>query len=96
MYDLVKQEQVKKLTSPARWISSMAVHPAGDNVLVGTYDRKLLWYDLDLSTTPYQTLRLHSAAVRGVAFHPRYPLFASASDDKSVIVSHGMVYRCVI
>jgi ribosome biogenesis protein ERB1 len=71
----------------------MSVHPGGDNLLVGTYDRKMLWFDLDLSTKPYQTLRLHGAAVRGVAFHKRYPLFASGSDDKSLIVSHGMVYN---
>lgn len=71
----------------------MAIHPGGDNILVGTYDRKILWFDLDLSTEPYQTLRLHCEAVRGVAFHKRYPLFASGSDDKNVIVSHGMVYN---
>lgn len=93
VYDLVKQELVKKLLSNSRWISSMAIHPGGDNVLVGTYDRKMLWFDLDLSTKPYQTLRLHGTAVRGVAFHKRYPLFASGSDDCSIIISHGMVYN---
>jgi len=66
---------------------------AGDNIIVGTYDRKLLWFDLDLSSEPYKALRLHTTAIRGVAFHKRYPLFASASDDRSVIVSHGMVYK---
>ncbi|XP_063216320.1 ribosome biogenesis protein BOP1 homolog [Bacillus rossius redtenbacheri] len=93
VYDLVKQEMIKKLMSNSKWISSIAVHPGGDNVLVGTYDRKMLWFDLDLSTKPYQTLRLHGTAVRSVAYHPRYPLFASGSDDRSVIVCHGMVYN---
>lgn len=93
VYDLFKQEMVKKLMTFAKWISSIAVHPGGDNLLVGTYDRKILWFDLDLSTTPYKSLRLHHTAVRSVAFHKRYPLFASASDDKSVIVCHGMVYK---
>jgi len=65
----------------------------GDNLLVGTYDRKMLWFDLDLSTKPYQTLRLHGTAVRGVAYHRQYPLFASGSDDRSLIVCHGMVYK---
>lgn len=65
----------------------------GDNILVGTYDRKMLWFDLDLSTKPYQTLRLHGTGVRGVTFHKRYPLFASGADDRSLIVSHGMVYK---
>jgi len=30
-----------------------------------------------------------------VAFHKRYPLFASGSDDGTVIVCHGMVYKYV-
>lgn len=93
IYDLVNQGLIKKLLTNAKWISKMAVHPGGDNLLVGTYDRKMLWFDLDLSTKPYQTLRLHGTAVRGVAYHKRYPLFASGSDDRSLIVSHGMVYK---
>lgn len=38
-------------------------------------------------------MRYHKRGVRAVDFSPRYPLFASASDDGSVIVSHGMVYN---
>lgn len=93
IYDLVKQEMVKKLLSNSQWISTMAIHPGGDNILVATYDRKMLWFDLDLSTKPYQTLRLHGTGVRAVAFHKRYPLFASGADDRGLIVSHGMVYN---
>uniref|UniRef100_A0A182IXM4 Ribosome biogenesis protein BOP1 homolog n=1 Tax=Anopheles atroparvus TaxID=41427 RepID=A0A182IXM4_ANOAO len=93
VYDLVKQELLKKLFPGCKWISSMAIHPKGDNLVIGTYEKKLMWFDLDLSTKPYQQLRLHNSAVRNVAFHLRYPLFASASDDRSVIVSHGMVYN---
>ncbi|OWK49735.1 Ribosome biogenesis protein bOP1 [Lonchura striata] len=65
----------------------------GDNVICGSYDSKLAWFDLDLSTRPYRLLRHHGRAVRAVAFHRRFPLFASGSDDGSVIVCHGMVYR---
>jgi ribosome biogenesis protein ERB1 len=60
---------------------------------VGTYDRRLLWFDLDLSTKPYQSLRHHGQGIRAVAYHKRYPLFASGSDDLSAIVCHGMVYK---
>jgi ribosome biogenesis protein ERB1 len=112
---------VKKLTTGAKWISSIAIHSGecqsvfgkirnrnveirasnlilifilgGDNVIVGTYDKKVMWFDLDLSTKPYQTLRFHGNAIRSVAFHRRYPLFATGSDDCSLIVSHGMVYK---
>ncbi|XP_077254884.1 ribosome biogenesis protein BOP1 homolog [Temnothorax americanus] len=93
IYDLVQQVMVKKLLSNSQWISTMDIHPGGDNVLVGTYDRKMLWFDLDFSKEPYQTLRLHGTGVRAVAFHKRYPLFASGADDRALIVSHGMVYN---
>ncbi|KYN38894.1 Ribosome biogenesis protein BOP1 like protein [Trachymyrmex septentrionalis] len=93
VYDLVQQIMVKKLLSNSQWISSMDIHPGGDNILVGTYDRKMLWFDLDFSKEPYQTLRLHGTGVRAVAFHKRYPLFASGADDRALIVSHGMVYN---
>lgn len=49
-------------------------------------------YDLDLSTKPYKALRYHTYALRGAAFHPTYPLFASASDDGSAHVFHGRVF----
>ena len=93
IYDLVKQELTRKLQSGAKWISSIAIHPGGDNVLVGTFDKKVQWYDLDLSSLPYQVLRYHTNAVRDVQFHRRYPLFASCGDDTGITVSHGMVYN---
>ena len=43
VYDLVKQELVRKLLTGAQWVSHMAVHPAGDNLLVASYDRKCVW-----------------------------------------------------
>ncbi|XP_074644909.1 ribosome biogenesis protein bop1-like [Tubulanus polymorphus] len=93
VYNLVKQELMKKLLTNCKWVSSLAVHPGGDNVIIGSYDCRLSWFDLDLSTKPYQTLRHHKKAIRQVTYHSRYPLFASASDDGTVIVCHGMVYN---
>eukprot|EP00038_Savillea_parva_P003032 m.120230 g.120230 ORF g.120230 m.120230 type:complete len:915 (-) comp11050_c0_seq5:125-2869(-) len=92
VYNLQTNTLVKRLSSGAKWISSIAVHPQGDNVIVGTLDRRLCWFDMDLSTKPYKTLRYHALALRAVAFHNRQPLFASAGDDGNVHVFHGMVY----
>jgi ribosome biogenesis protein ERB1 len=89
----MKQELIKTLQSGVKWISSLDVHPGGDNVIVGSYDKRLCWFDLDLSSRPYKTLRYHSQAIRQVSFHKRYPLFASASDDGSIQIFHGMVYN---
>lgn len=98
-YDLSRQLLVKIVQPGARWISSFDIHPTsssasgGDNIIVGSYDRRLLWHDLDLSQRPYKTLRYHRKAIRAVKFHPggRYPLFADASDDGSLQIFHGSV-----
>jgi ribosome biogenesis protein ERB1 len=98
-YDLSRQILIKILQPGARWISSFDVHPTssvssgGDNIIVGSYDRRLLWHDLDLSARPYKTLRYHRKAIRAVKFHPngRYPLFADASDDGSLQIFHGSI-----
>ena len=91
MYDLQQQKMEKELMPGARWISDISLHPLGSNLLVASYDKRLLWHDLDLGTTPYKTLRYHSKAIRAVEFHPSLPLFADASDDGSLQIFHGKV-----
>lgn len=66
MYNLQTQTLVKRLRTGVKWLSSMAVHPGGDNLIVGSFDRRLAWFDLDLSPAPYKTLRYHSFALRQV------------------------------
>lgn len=93
VYNLIRQELHKCLQPGAKWISSIAIHPQGDNIIVGTYDKKLCWFDMDLGAKPYKILRYHDFAIRGVSFHSRYPIFSSCSDDGSVHIFHGMVYN---
>ncbi|KAI9139255.1 NUC169 domain-containing protein [Paraphysoderma sedebokerense] len=93
IYDLQKQELSKKLISGVKWISCMDIHPGGENLIVGSYDRRLIWWDLELSVKPYKTLRYHTHALRSTTFHRRYPLFASSSDDGTIQIFHGMVYN---
>ncbi|KAL6365384.1 hypothetical protein LRP88_01374 [Fusarium phalaenopsidis] len=90
-YDLQRQELVKVVQPGARWISSFDVHPGGDNLIVGSYDRRLLWHDLDLSARPYKTMRFHPEAIRAVKYHRSLPLFADASDDGTLQIFHGKV-----
>ena len=92
VFNIQTQLTVKKLISGVKWYSCLALHPGGDNLITGSYDRKLNWFDLDLSDKPYNTLRYHKKAIRSVVFHPTYPLFASCSDDGAINVFHGMVY----
>ncbi|KAI8227779.1 Ribosome biogenesis protein erb1 [Colletotrichum sp. SAR 10_96] len=90
-YDLQRQELIKVIQPGARWISSFDVHSGGDNIVVGSYDRRLLWHDLDLSTRPFKTMRFHAEAIRAVKFHRGLPLFADASDDGTLQIFHGKV-----
>lgn len=93
IYDLAQQTLIKKLMPGARWLANIDIHPRGDNLLASSFDKRVLWHDLDLSATPYKTLRYHDKAVRSIKFHKgSLPLFASASDDGSIHVFHGTVY----
>jgi ribosome biogenesis protein ERB1 len=69
IYHLVEQKLIKKLVSGCKWLSSMDIHHSGDHIIVGSYDRRVVWFDLDLSSTPYKTLKFHEKAVRDVKFH---------------------------
>lgn len=95
-YDLQRQELVKVVQPGARWISSFDVHPGGDNLVVGSYDRRLLWHELELSTRPFKTMRFHTEAIRAVKFHRQFPLFADASDDGSLQIFHAKVVNDVM
>ncbi|KAL7424185.1 Ribosome biogenesis protein erb1 [Cryptotrichosporon argae] len=92
VYDLAAQTLLRTLQTGVKWVSALDVHPSGDHVLVGAYDKKLAWFDMDLGTRPYRTLRYHARALRAVAYHRVLPLFASASDDGTIHVFHSTVY----
>ncbi|KAB5574448.1 hypothetical protein DKX38_001642 [Salix brachista] len=92
VYDLLKQKLIKKLETGLREVSSISIHPAGDNIIVGSRDGKLCWFDMDLSSKPYKVLKCHPKDITNVAFHRSYPLFASCSDDCTAYVFHGTVY----
>lgn len=94
IYDLQQQKLMKKLLPGAKWLSCMDIHPkGGDHIIAGSYDKRLMWHDLDLGNTPYKTLRYQDKAIRSVAFHKgELPLFCSASDDGTIDVFHATVY----
>ncbi|WJX26171.1 Ribosome biogenesis protein 1, variant 3 [Trifolium repens] len=92
VYDLLKRKLIKKLDTGLKEASSIAVHPGGDNLIVGSKEGKLCWFDMDLSSKPYKTLKCHPKDINNVVFHRSYPLFASCSDDCTAYVFHGMVY----
>ena len=92
VYDLAAQALAKKLVGGSGGVATVAVHPRGEHVLVGSADARLAWFDLDLSAKPHRVLRYHKAGLTAAAFHPTYPLLASAANDGAAHVFHGTVY----
>eukprot|EP00996_Jenningsia_fusiforme_P000718 NODE_164_length_2948_cov_36.525699_g84_i1.p1 GENE.NODE_164_length_2948_cov_36.525699_g84_i1~~NODE_164_length_2948_cov_36.525699_g84_i1.p1 ORF type:complete len:852 (-),score=157.77 NODE_164_length_2948_cov_36.525699_g84_i1:256-2811(-) len=98
VYDLIKQEMIRKLRGSRPPLMCAAIHGGEENrnMIAGSFKRCVMWYDMDWGARPYRTLTTHKAAVRAVAYHPKpsvYPLFASASDDGQVHAYHGTVFN---
>jgi ribosome biogenesis protein ERB1 len=89
----VLEKKLQPEASSSALSATLAIHPSGDHVLMAGSDGRVIWFDLDLASRPYQTLTGHSNAVRCVSFHQRLPLFASASSDGSVQICHGQVFQ---
>jgi ribosome biogenesis protein ERB1 len=95
---LATQTLIKTLQTGLRWISDMHLHgpSGGTHLIISSYDKRVAWFDLELSNRPYKILRYHERAVRTVAFHDRYPLMMSAGDDGNVHILHATVYNDII
>jgi ribosome biogenesis protein ERB1 len=57
VYNLTKRRLVQKLRTGVRLISSLDIHPQGDNLIMGSHDRHVCWFDMDLSIRPYKVLK---------------------------------------
>ncbi|KAI3941703.1 hypothetical protein MKX01_018293 [Papaver californicum] len=87
VYDLLKEKLIRKLEPGVREVSSIAIHPAGDNLIVGSREGKVCWGFKRLKTNS-----LLNPLITNVAFHRSYPLFVASSEDGTAYVFHGMVY----
>ncbi|KAB7493858.1 Ribosome biogenesis protein BOP1-like protein [Armadillidium nasatum] len=91
IFNLKRQCRIKKVQANCRYISCIAVHPGGEHFVIGGYDRKVNWFEMECTKRPH-LMRFHGHAVRSINFHRKYPLFASCSDDKKLQVTHATVY----
>lgn len=69
----------------------MTLDNLGNNLFIGGLDKVFSWIDMELSSKPWKSLKNHSAAVRSITYHRRYPLLATASDDGTAIVYHARI-----
>ena len=97
IYNLSTQTLLKTLQPGLKWISSMHIHKnSGNHLIVGSYDKRVAWFDLELANRPYKILRYHQRAVRSVEYHDTYPLFMSVSDDGNAHVLHSTIYNDLV
>lgn len=93
IFNLITQRQKKALKrSVCKYISDVDIHPRGEHVITGGLDRRLEFFETEISKTPCRSIKYHSKAIRRVRFHKRYPLFATSSDDGLVHIFHCTVY----
>uniref|UniRef100_A0A7I4XT66 Ribosome biogenesis protein BOP1 homolog n=1 Tax=Haemonchus contortus TaxID=6289 RepID=A0A7I4XT66_HAECO len=92
VYDLARCQLVKKCVTGVKHIAAMVPDIQGENLFVGGLDRKFVWLDLQLSSKPWKSFKHHSSAIRGVAYHRRYPLLATVSDDGTAMVYYARIH----
>ncbi len=91
VYNLQKQETVRKFVSNLNTITTISVHKNGDDILAGTKDGKVAWFQLELSDKPYKVMDYHGDKIKNVAFHQSYPLFISCSRNGKLLVYHATI-----
>ncbi|KAI0982817.1 hypothetical protein GJ496_003037 [Pomphorhynchus laevis] len=73
--------------------SPFSVHYTGDHLIVGCTDGSVRWFDLEMGTRPYKSLRtLHKTTVQSLSLHNKLPLLATASNDGKIVITHARVY----
>ena len=91
LYNLYKQELVRKFVSNLNTISSISIHNEGSDLIVGAKDGKVCWFQLELSAKPFKTMDYHGDKIKTVEFHCLYPLFASCSRNGKILIYYGKV-----
>ena len=74
----------------------MDIYPSEDRITIGILDQCMIWFDLDLSSTPDKSWKYLEDAIRSVSYHPKYPLIASYSDDSIIHMFYATVYSDLI
>ena len=80
---------VRKFVSNLNTITHISVHKNGDDILAGSKDGKVAWFQLELNEKPYKIMEYHGDKIRNVAYHDAYPLFSSCSRNGKLLVYHA-------
>jgi len=96
IYNLQKQEMVRKFVSNLNTISNISIHKNGEDLIAGSKDGKVAWFQIELSEKPYKIMDYHNDKIKVVGFHNNYPLFYSASKSGKILIYHCTIYNDLI
>ncbi len=82
---------VRKFVSNLNTITNISIHKNGDDILAGTKDGKVAWFQLELSEKPFKIMDYHGDKIKVVSYHAQYPLFASCSRNGKLLVYHAAI-----
>ncbi|SOV06181.1 uncharacterized protein UDID_19428 [Ustilago sp. UG-2017a] len=85
-----RKRTTQKTPSPANW-SEVNVQTSIADQVKRSYDKKLAWFNLDLSNRPSKVLKYHSKAVRAVHFNTAWNLVVDASDNGTLQLFYAKV-----
>ena len=91
VYNLQKQELVRKFISNLKTITKICVHKYGNDLIAGDRNGNVAWFQLELSTKPFKLMDYHQDKVKAVDYNNNYPLFLSCSRNGKLLVYHGKV-----
>jgi ribosome biogenesis protein ERB1 len=74
----------------------MSLHRGGDNIIAGTKDGKVAFFQIDMSTEPFKILDYHGDKIKGVHFHNHYPLAISSSRNGKLLIYHFNIHEEII
>ena len=75
----------------SKQLSTFDMHQIGTHILAGSYDKKVLWFDLEGKDTPLKTFSIHSKAIWSTKFSSKFKIFGTCSDDGKLVIQHAHI-----
>ena len=91
IYNLQKQELIRKFISNLNTINKISLHKNGNDLIAGDKSGKVAWFQLELSSKPFKLMDYHQDKIKSVEFNNNFPLFLSCSRNGKLVVYYGKV-----
>ena len=92
IYNLQKQELIKKCFSNLNTINKISLHKNGADLIAGDKSGKVAWFQLELSQKPFKLMDYHQDKIKAIDYNNNFPLFLSCSRNGKLLVYYGKVY----